>query len=114
MTHHAAQRAWQRYGIQLSQDDCSDIARCIRDGLSVLERRQDRFDDREIHYIRYANMTMRVVYAPANDAIVTLLDLHHAPQPTHKHHAAAKHAKPRKRRREQNRMRRAIQEGETP
>jgi hypothetical protein len=71
MTKHAIDRAKQRYGIELSEDEVARMAALCRDGGAYfLEMRPP---SGEVYRVPSRNGTLCVVYVRKSDKIVTVL-----------------------------------------
>ena len=70
MTAHAIERARERFGMELGEDGLHAIRRLIVSGKSLLSGKRD--GDREFHLVDYGGATMRVLWLPAHQAIITV------------------------------------------
>lgn len=71
MTTHALTRAKERYDIDLTQADLSEIRRDIRDGHALLL--SNNADGCQVFAVYHQRVYMRLIYAPNTGAVITFL-----------------------------------------
>jgi hypothetical protein len=69
---HTMQRAFDRYGVDLTIEDIELIAELVREGHSVLEHVGSRWP-RSVHWVYFQDTSLRVVYDHRFANIVTVL-----------------------------------------
>jgi hypothetical protein len=68
---HAIERAWERYGLELTESDFEDVVAEIKRGHSLLQGTVDRGLERRI--VKIKGKMVPVVFAPDVGYIVTVM-----------------------------------------
>lgn len=63
MTNHSRERAQQRYNLELSQADETNIMNILRSGRGIPLNNETKSDDKKFAYVTYKNIPMKVLYA---------------------------------------------------
>ncbi len=69
MTNHAIKRAFERYGLVLDYGRLAEICAKIKNGEALLAGRFE--DGRERWVVEFAGVTLKAIYRPKHDVIVT-------------------------------------------